>query len=68
MISLDSTTKANRSVEPPVDLWIYKNDDFDILGRRFEANDPQLMTINKRSLWEQKLKQAIREMPPIEFD
>ncbi len=64
LISLDSTMKSNKSVGPPIDLLIYKNDEFDILHRtRFEANDPQLMTI--RSLWEQKLKQAIREMPPL---
>ncbi len=66
LISLDSTMKSNKSVGPPIDLLIYKNDEFDILHHhRFDVNDPQLMAI--RSMWEQKLKQAIRELPPLDF-
>ena len=66
LISLDSTMRSNLTVGPPIDLFVYKNDELDILRqRRFAAKDPDLLEI--RTQWEQTLRKGVTELPPIRF-
>ncbi len=66
LISIDSTMRSNLTVGPPIDLFVYKNDELDILRqRRFAAKDPDLLEI--RTQWEQTLRKGVTELPPIKF-
>ncbi|PQV65535.1 putative proteasome-type protease [Abditibacterium utsteinense] len=67
LISLDSTMRSNMTVGPPVDLLIYRAGDLDIKRQRhLVASDPDLQEIHVR--WEQSLRKAVMELPPIGFD
>jgi putative proteasome-type protease len=67
LISLDSTMRSNMTVGPPVDLLIYHAGDFSLKRhRRLIASDPDLKEIHLH--WEQSLRKAVSELPPIQFD
>ena len=67
LISIDSTMRSNMTVGPPVDLLIYRKDTMKVSAqRRFAASDPELKEIHLK--WEQSLRKAIIELPPIHFD
>lgn len=67
MISLDSTMRSNITVGPPIDLVVYEKDSLEITRyRRFTHKDPDLLTIQNQ--WEESLRRAARELPPILFD
>lgn len=67
LISLDSTMRSNVTVGPPIDLVVYERDDLRIRrSRRFVDKDPDLSTIHTQ--WEQALRRAVRELPPVRFD
>jgi putative proteasome-type protease len=66
LLSMDSTMKSNVTVGPPVDLMVYKADEFGVTRqRRFNADDPDLNKIRVR--WEQALRQAILRLPDVRF-
>ena len=66
LISIDSTMRSNLTVGPPIDLFVYKNDELDILRqRRFNDKDPDLREI--RTQWEQTLRKGVTELPAIKF-
>jgi len=66
LISLDSTMRSNVTVGPPIDLLIYERDELRVSRqRRFLAKDPDLLAIH--SHWEQALRKAVQELPPIDF-
>jgi putative proteasome-type protease len=67
LISLDSTMRSNVTVGPPIDLAVYRADEFQITRyRRFAADDPDLRAIGLQ--WEQALRRAINELPAVQFD
>ena len=67
LISLDSTMRSNVTVGPPIDLVVYGVDELRIARyRRFPDRDPDLMAIH--SHWEQALRKAVQEVPPVRFD
>ena len=54
------------TVGPPIDLLVYSRDALRITRhRRFHAKDPDFLAIQTH--WEQALRKAVQEMPPIEF-
>lgn len=66
LLSMDSTMKSNVTVGPPVDLLVYRADEFDVSRqRRFNADDPDLNKIRVR--WEAALRQAILRLPEVRF-
>ena len=66
LISLDSTMRSNVTVGLPIDLLVYSRDALRITRhRRFHAKDPDLLAIQTH--WEQALRKAVQELPPIEF-
>jgi putative proteasome-type protease len=66
LISLDSTMRSNVTVGPPIDLLIYARDEIRITRwRRFSERDPDLLAIHTQ--WEQALRKAAQELPPIQF-
>lgn len=67
LISLDSTMRSNMTVGPPVDILIYRANDFTVKRhRRLSADSPDLKEIH--TYWEQSLRRAIADLPAIEFD
>jgi putative proteasome-type protease len=67
LISLDSTMRSNVTVGPPVDLLVYAADELRInRQRRFAAKDPDLLSVHAQ--WEQALRKAVQELPPVRFD
>jgi len=67
LISMDSTVRSNVTVGPPIDLLVYTKDDLKVARyRRFEAKDPDLLAVHTQ--WEQALRRAVQELPPVEFD
>ncbi|MEM7301644.1 MAG: proteasome-type protease [Pseudomonadota bacterium] len=67
LVSFDSTVKANLSVGLPLDLQTYETDSFKRgIERRFEADDPDYLTIS--SGWGDALKLAFASLPAIELE
>jgi len=67
LISLDSTIRSNVTVGPPIDLLVYARDELGISRhRRFPARDPDLVIYHAQ--WEQALRRAVQELPPVRFD
>ena len=66
LISIDSTMRSNVTVGPPIDLLVYGRDELSVSRyRRFADRDPDLMAIHTQ--WEQALRRAAQELPPIQF-
>ncbi|BCM92370.1 hypothetical protein IAD21_04249 [Abditibacteriota bacterium] len=67
LISIDSTMRSNMTVGPPVDMLLYKADSLKVTHhRRLVASDPDLKEIHTR--WEQSLRRAVSELPPVQFE
>jgi len=67
LISIDSTMRSNVTVGPPIDLLIYARDELKITRyRRFLDKDPDLLAVH--SQWEQALRKAVQELPPVSFE
>ncbi len=67
LISIDSTMRSNVTVGPPIDLLIYSRDELKITRyRRFLDKDPELLAVH--SHWEQALRKAVQELPPVAFE
>jgi putative proteasome-type protease len=66
LISLDSTMRSNVTVGPPIDLLVYRTDEFNLnRHRRFVSNDPELLAVQVQ--WERSLRMAVRDLPTIRF-
>jgi putative proteasome-type protease len=67
LISLDSTMRSNVTVGPPIDLLVYARDDLKVTRyRKFVDKDPDLLAVQTQ--WEQALRKAVQELPPIRFE
>lgn len=67
LISIDSTMRSNVTVGPPIDMLIYRTDEFRITQRRrLTRNDADLLDVQSR--WERALRKAIQELPPVRFN
>lgn len=67
MVSFDSTLKANLSVGLPLDLLLYRTDDFTAFHeRRITADDPYFESISDG--WSEALRNAFHSLPdyPLE--
>lgn len=64
LVSMDSTMRSNLSVGPPIEILVYRTDSLTLEAPlRFEEGSEFLREV-KRS-WDQKLKDAFRQMPPF---
>jgi putative proteasome-type protease len=64
LVSMDSTMRSNLSVGPPIEQLIYKADSLTLdTPHRFEGDSDFLRDLNRS--WDQKLKDAFRQMPPL---
>ena len=67
LISIDSTMRSNVTVGPPIDLLLYRNDEFTISQRRrLTSQDPDLLEVHSR--WEQGCERPVQELPAIRFE
>ncbi|MEO7270508.1 MAG: hypothetical protein ABIX28_22470, partial [Vicinamibacterales bacterium] len=67
LLSFDATMRSNVTVGPPIDLLIYRKNEFSISRhRRLAALDPDLNLIH--ASWEQSLRRAVEQLPEIHFD
>ena len=69
LISMDSTMKSNRGVGPPIELLLYSRDALALDNhRRFEPESDFLRNLrNLRQGWDNALKNAFRQMPPLRW-
>lgn len=66
LLSLDSTMRSNATVGPPVDLFIYRNDELEVRRhRRFYGHDTEWLNLHLR--WEQALRKAVGELPDLDY-
>ncbi len=66
LVSMDSTMRSNLSVGPPVEALVYKTNTLVLdTPHRFDSDSDFLRNL-KRS-WDQRLKDAFRQMPPISW-
>jgi putative proteasome-type protease len=66
MVSFDSTMKANLSVGAPLDLQVYRTDDFSIFHQqRINQNDAYFQTL--ATGWGEALKGAFQSLPDPSF-
>jgi putative proteasome-type protease len=66
MVSFDSTLKANLSVGMPLDLMLYKNDEFQAFHeRRITSDDPYFENISDS--WSTALRNAFHSLPDYEL-
>ena len=66
LLSIDSTMKSNIAVGPPINLVMYKNNEFALRNTlQLRLGDPYLAKI--RRLWETSVRQAFESMPDIEW-
>ena len=66
LVSMDSTMRSNLGVGPPIELLIYKTDTLVLESpHRFAADSDFLRDLKRR--WDQRLKDAFRQMPPISW-
>lgn len=64
LVSMDSTLRSNLTVGPPIEVLLYHRDSFAMADyHRFES-DSDFLRETARS-WDEKLKEAFRQMPPI---
>jgi putative proteasome-type protease len=67
MVSFDSTLKANLSVGLPLDLMLYRTDDFaPFHERRITADDPYFDSISEG--WSKALRDAFHSLPDYGLD
>lgn len=67
MVSFDSTLKANLSVGLPLDLLLYRKDDFSSFHeRRITSEDPYFESISDG--WSEALRNAFHSLPDYELD
>ncbi|HUR34996.1 MAG TPA: hypothetical protein VM032_14435 [Vicinamibacterales bacterium] len=67
LLSFDATMRSNVTVGPPIDLLIYRKNEFSISRhRRLAALDPDLNLIH--ASWEQSLRRAVEQLPEIHFE
>ncbi len=64
LVSMNSTTRSNASVGPPIELLIYRKDCYNLDEYYcFEDGDEYLLNL-KRS-WENKLREAFADLPKL---
>lgn len=64
MVSMDSTMRSNLTVGPPIEVLVYKKGSFVVnQTHRFDQDSDFLRNISRT--WDQKLKDAFRQMPPL---
>lgn len=64
LVSMDSTTRSNLTVGPPIDVLVYERDSF-VLTRRYRfGDDSEYLRLIKKN-WDGYLKDAFKKLPPI---
>ena len=67
MVSFDSTIKANLSVGPPLDLYVYEKDSFQPpRTMTVNADDPYFSMVSNK--WGESLKDSLAALPDFEFE
>ncbi|NKB32367.1 MAG: peptidase [Pseudomonadales bacterium] len=66
LVSMDSTMRSNLSVGPPIEALIYKTNALTLeTPHKFDSNSDFLRNLNQE--WDQRLKEAFRQMPPLSW-
>ncbi len=66
LVSMDSTMRSNVTVGPPIELLIYRKDSLK-LGHRYRLDDDSPYLRELRKNWDDRLKEAFRQLPRIEW-
>jgi putative proteasome-type protease len=66
MLSMEATIKSNVSVGPPIDVFAYEKDSFEVKYRcRLEENDPYLHELQTK--WGSGIVKLVEAMPSLHF-
>lgn len=66
LVSMDSTMRSNLSVGPPIEALIYKTGTLTLeTPHKFDSDSDFLRNLKKE--WDQRLKDAFRQMPPLSW-
>jgi len=66
LVSMDSTTRSNATVGPPIEVLVYPTDQLRTDNRSvFTADDPYLADL--KLAWDMKLKEAFTELRPYNW-
>ena len=64
LVSMDSTLRSNLTVGPPIEVVVYRTDSLIVDDHhRFDQDSDFLREISRS--WDQRLKDAFRQMPPL---
>lgn len=67
LVSMDSTIKSNATVGPPIEMMMYKADNFtESCYLKLNEDDDYLREI--RQSWNEALQKAFSELPPLKWD
>jgi putative proteasome-type protease len=64
LVSMDSTTRSNLTVGPPIEVIVYEVDTL-VLDRRYRFVESSKYLRQVSKSWDNKLKEAFNSMPPI---
>ncbi len=64
LVSMNSTTRSNASVGPPIEMLIYRKDSYS-LDEYFCFEDGDEYMLNLRRTWENNLRKAFAELPRL---
>jgi putative proteasome-type protease len=65
LVSMDSTIRSNASVGAPVEMLVYRTNSFS-LGDYYCFDDDNDYLLQLRRSWENKLREAMGALPPLE--
>ena len=65
LVSMNSTTRSNASVGPPIEMLIYRKDSYS-LDEYYCFEDGDEYMLNLRRSWENKLREAFAELPKLD--
>ena len=67
LVSMDSTMRSNLTVGPPIEVTIYRSNSFSML-QHYRFNDDSSFLRDLKKAWDNKLKEAFHQLPPLRLD
>jgi putative proteasome-type protease len=66
LVSMDSTIRSNLTVGPPIEISVYETNSL-VLNRHYRLEQQSDYLRDLKTAWDQRLKEAFRSLPPIQW-